>query len=376
MKTDDIDKITAKLAQMPELEPPPELVGDIMAKLSQPKKGWLQTCVDFLLTPYPVAFRPATFALSTCLLLVLGYLSAFTILGRTEAEETTIVKIPTVPTLQSAEANFLTGRGLMREGLIKEAMALLQKAAIEAPENHEYALWAGLCFAANGRRVEERLAYKRAMDIGSANLTLLLNIGHSYLEERSFEDALYYYDKVLNLESTQQAALYNRALIYHLLGKTEEERTAWKSYLEQYSFGVKSFRAVQRLNNIDDFTYRTYQIGQTKIILKQSELLDINKQNPISYNRERLLRYLQHNPSLALDVVTFNAQKESLARETAIRIKEQFINQFELSRKDRIRLSWFGEAESVDTHSGTKPLTESVLIFTRYTSQTNQETSI
>lgn len=376
MKTEDMDQITEKLAHIPELEPPPELAHDIMAKLSQQKKGWLHTCFDFFLTPYPVAFRPATIAFSTCLLIILVYLAALTTFDRPTSKEAELSGRPSIPTLKSAEANFLTGQGLMKEGLIKEALPLLQKATMEVPDNPDYALWAGLCLAANGRRAEERVAYQRALEANSANSTLLLNIGHSYLEERSYEDALSYYESVLRLETTQQAALYNRALIYHLLGKTVQEQTAWKMYLDHYNFGVNSYRAVQRINNIDDFTYRTYQIGQARIILKQSELINISEKNPLRYNKERLFRYLRHNPSLVLDIVTYNANDESLAKETAIRIKEQLIRQFELSKKEHIRLSWFGVHESLNTHSGTKPLSESVLIFARYATQANPETSI
>lgn len=376
MKSDDIDKTTQRLAQLPEMVPPIELVEDIMAKVSQPQKGWLRIGLDFLLTPYPITFRPATLVVTTCLLVVCVYFAVNYGSGGPGIEGKQPPSYALTPTMQNAEASFLMGRGLMAAGLTKQALPLLQKATIEAPDNPEYAMWAGLCFAANGRNAEERSSYLRAIESASASPTLFLNIGHSYLEERNYEDALTYYNKVLSLESTEQKALYNRALIFHLQGKKSDEQAAWKTYLHHYSYGGNGFRAVQRLNNLDDFTYRTYQIGRLKIILNQSELLSTKPQNTGLYNKEQLFRYLHHNPSLNLDIVTYDAKSARSARKKAISIKQYLVKQFGLPFKDRIRLSWFGVPETIETEAGIKELSESVLIFARNSTQFEQETSI
>lgn len=376
MKSDDIDKTKLGLKQLPDMEPPIELVEDIMSKVSQPQKGWFRLGLDFLLTPYPITFRPATLVLTSCLIVVLGYFAANIDSGDLGLEDKLHGRYALPPNAQNAEASFLMGRGLMAAGLTKQALPLLQKATIEAPDNPEYAMWAGFCFAANGRNAEERSSYLKAIESASASPTLLLNIGHSYLEERNYEDALTYYNKVLSLESTEKKALYNKALIFHLQGKRSVEQAAWKTYLDHYSYGVNGFRAVQHLNNLDDFTYRIYQIGRLKIILNQSELLSSKPQNTGMYNEGQLFRYLHHNPSLHLDIVTYDAKSARSAREKAINIKQYFVMKLGLALKDRIRLSWFGVPEKIETDAGIKELPESVLIFARNSTQLEQETSI
>ena len=44
----------------------------------------------------------------------------------------------------------------MAAGLVEEALPLLQKASLSAPDNPEYAYWEGLCFWANGMPEKER----------------------------------------------------------------------------------------------------------------------------------------------------------------------------------------------------------------------------
>jgi len=251
----------------------------------------------------------------------------------------------------------------MAAGMVKEAIPLLQKASLNAPDNPYYAFWAGLCFAANDMPEKERSSYQKAIEVSPNNPTLLLNIGHSYLEERNYADALDYYNQALSIDSSEQTALYNRALIFHLQKQEAAEQTAWKTYLEHYSYGVKAFRVVQHLNNLNDYTYRTYYIGKLKIILNQKELLNFDPEVTLTYNRVRLLRYLQQNPSLTIDIITYREDNVVGSKENAVQLKKHLVSQLGPSLQHRIRLSWFDEAESVETQTGSKQLLQSVLIF-------------
>ncbi len=112
-----------------------------------------------------------------------------------------------------------------------------------------------------------------------------------------------------------------------------------------------------------------------QIILNQAALLSTKSQNTGLYNKEQLFRYLHHNPSLHLDIVTFDAKSAASARKKAISIKQHLVSQSGLALKDRIRLSWFGVPETIETTAGIKELPESVLIFARNSTQIEQETS-
>ncbi|BHH85655.1 tetratricopeptide repeat protein [Desulforhopalus sp. 52FAK] len=363
MEKNESEKIISKLKQLPDLEPPSHLVNAVMHKVTKRQSGWLRNVYLFLTTPHPVSFRPVTYALSICVLLVLGHLVPFPLSNGPTSSTTLGTNEMLATSSEDSEASFLLGRGLMAAGLVKEAIPLLQKASLNAPDNPYYAFWAGLCFAANNMPEKERSSYRKAVEISPDNTTFLLNIGHSFLEERNYPDALNYYNQTLSIDSNEQTALYNRALIFHLQEKKEAEQAAWKTYLAHYSYGVKAFRAVQHLNNLNDYTYRTYYIGKLKIILNQKELLNFDPEVTLTYNKERLLRYLRQNPSITLDIITYRKDNVVGSKENAVQLKKHLVSQLGPSLQQQIRLSWFGEAERVEAQTGSNQLLQSVLIF-------------
>lgn len=376
MNNPDFTKIIKELEDFPELEAPSNIVNNVMTVVTKPAQNRFIKIFHFLFTSRQVSFRPATLAIPICIAVFLLYLTPFTEVSDSRlpprASENDII----TQVMQDTEASFLMGRGLMAAGLTAEALPLLRKASMTAPDNPNYAFWTGLCFSANNMPHEERSSYQQAIESSPDNPALLLNLGHSFLEERKYDDALVYYNQVLTLDETEQVALYNTALIYHLQHKKKDEETAWKAYLDQYRYGLKAFRAVQHLHNLDDFTYRTYYIGTLRIILNQTELLNITPQHTYTYNTDKLTRYLQQNPSLQLDIVTYHIQGGPTAKQKAIQLKEYLVNQLEPSVKNRIRLSWFGQGETLQTPTGNKQLSESVLIFVTNKNQFSKETAI
>lgn len=376
MKNSDSDDLITRLQQIPEIAPPADLIYTIMKRVEQPKIGFFATVFGFFLTPRSISFRPVTLALGASLILVFSYIGTLSYqkgakLG-TESSTADILSLA----MQDDEASFLIGRGLMVAGLTKEALPLLQKASFKVPANPEYAYWEGLCFWANGMPDKERLSYVRGIESAPDTIPLLLNLGHNFLEEKNYEGALDNYNKVISLSSTDPTALYNRALVFHLQKNQKSERRAWKAYLEQYRFGMNSFQAVQHLNNLNDFSYRTYSIGTRKIILNQRALLSMLPQHAFNDNVETLANYLLHDSSLFLDIVFFSEKNAINAKQKAIQLKQHLIAQLGESYRQRIRLSWFGEQEMIQTSNGTKQLSESVLLFARSKDQLNQETTI
>lgn len=376
MNNPDFEKIIKELEHFPELEPPSNILDNVMKRVTKPKQNWISKTFQFLFTSRQISFRPATLAVPICILLFIGYVAPSTHVRDANIATITPKNDFISQAMQDTEASFLMGRGLMAAGLTAEALPLLQKASTAAPNNPDYAFWTGLCFAANNMPHEERASYQQAIDVSPDNPALLLNLGHSFLEEHKYDDALVYYNQVLTLDDREQVALYNTALIYHLQHKRKDEETAWKAYLDHYRYGINAFRAVQHLNNLDDFTYRIYHIGKLKIILNQKELLNVTPQQTYTYNSDKLTRYLLQNPSLQLDIVTYNVQGGPTAKQNAVQLKKYLINQLGPSLKNRIRLSWFGEKETLQTQTGNKQLAASVLIFATNENQLSKETAI
>ncbi len=264
----------------------------------------------------------------------------------------------------------------MTAGFAAEALPLLQKASQSAPDNPEYAYWEGLCFWANGMPEKERASYIRGVGSSPDTVPLLLNLGHNFLEQKEYSAALVQYNKALSIAPQQQTALYNSGLIYTLQQDSENEISAWKTYLRYYRSGKNSFRAVRRLNNLNDFTYRTYQLGNRKIILSQSALVKMDPKAEVSHEVEILAAGLRNDPRLQLDIVFFHENNGLAARKNAILLKNMLLAAVGKNEEKRVRLSWFGEKETVRTSNGNYQLKESLLLFGSQNFTQNKETKI
>lgn len=48
-----------------------------------------------------------------------------------------------------------------------------------------------------------------------ANIDAMINVGNEFFDQRNYDSALFYYNKVLSLDSRNSAVLYNKGLIYY-----------------------------------------------------------------------------------------------------------------------------------------------------------------
>ncbi len=205
---------------------------------------------------------------------------------------------------------------------------------------------------------------------------LLLNLGHNLLEKKEFNAALIQYNKTLEISPDEQTALYNRGLIYHLQQDFPNEITAWKSYLQHYRFGKNSFRAVERLNDLNDFTYRTYQLGSRKTILSQSALLGKRTTDEVYHEVKILVQRLQNDPQLHVNIIFFQDNNALKARQKALVLKNKIIALLGKKEEQRVRLSWFGEKETIQTAGKIHQLPESLLLFGQHSNTQGMETKI
>ena len=378
MNEAETEKLIKRLQELPELEPPRDLVSGVMKKIRPVRKSFWQQLPGRLVRPRHLTFtlKPLPLAGAAVFAAAFFYLGLVTGMHRVQPVTAPDQGDTVAEVLQDPQASFLAGRGLMAAGLVKEALPLLQRASLSSPDNPQYAYWEGLCFWANGMPAKERKSYMRGVDSSPQAVPLLLNLGHNLMEKKEFNSALDQYEKVLDISPDEQTALYNRGLIYHLQQDSKNERDAWKTYLQYYRSGQKSFRAVERLNSLGDFTYRTYQLGHRKVILCQSALVKMLPTNQMFYEVDILADGLRNDPRLQLDIVFFHENDIKQAREKALLLKKYIVAAAGEKEKKRVRLSWFGEKETVQKSGRNYQFPESLLLFGRRNFTQDKETSI
>jgi len=376
MEKPDTEKLIHRLHQLPELEPPPNLVSEVMARIRPVKMPLWQQFFVYLSKPSHITLQPLPLAGAAMLAAAVFWLGMMTGTNRVQSVDQPEQVAAEERILQDPTPFFTAGRGLMTAGFVAEALPLLQRAALSSPDNPEYAYWEGLCFWANGMPAKERSSYMRGVGSSPEAVPLLLNLGHNLLEKKEFNAALIQYNRTLEISPDEQTALYNKGLIYHLLQDFPNEIIAWKKYLQYHRSGKNSFRAVDRLNRLDDFTYRTYQLGNRKTILSQSALLGKLTTDEIYHEVEILAQRLRNDPELHVNIIFFQDNNALAARQKAIALKNNIIALLGEKEDSRVKLSWFGEKETVQTAGNIYQLPESLLLFGQHSSTQGKETKI
>lgn len=374
MENQEFSKIIEDINQLPELDPPEDMLPQVMQRIKKPRRNGFTALFALLITPRPVQLRPIT-AFGLCCALIFCFYALPDYKSPTRMPVEKPIKDLAV-SVEDAHASFLIGRGFMEAGREHEALPLLQKASLTQPENPYFAYWEGLCFWANGMKQEERASYLRGIEAAPDVLPLQLNLAHNYLEENDFHSALGHYEKVLALAPGNRTALYNRALTLHLLKNQGPERKAWLTYLDQYRFGSQAFRAVQYLNLLGDFTYRTYNLGKRKAIVNHRALLGLGSRQSYVQNADILVHALRHDLDLSLHIIGFNENNVQIAKRRVRALKRYLIKEIGENQSDRIALSWFGEREQTMAPARNTNQAESLLIFARPNNQANMETKI
>lgn len=376
MNKPDIDRLKKQLHQLQQLEPPPEVVSNVMERLRPPQKSLWQRLLLLATTPRLVTLQPIRVATTVALMAAMFWLGTLTGVHQ-QPDQTSPGKVDFFDkAMLDSQASFFIGRGLMAAGLTAEALPLLQNAATAAPNNPEFAYWEGLCHWANGNFDMERSSYLRGIQASPNTVPLLLNLGHNFLEQKEFDAALTQYSKVLSQAPSDQTALYNRGLIYRLQQQTENEIAAWRSYLQYHRSGQQPLRAVAHLNAKEDFSYRVYRLGGRKVILSQSALLTMAPRSEFDHDIEVLAESLLQDSTLRIDIVSFHEGDSETARRKASTLKKNIVAIVGEKEKKRVRLSWFGEKEKLQGYEYSFYLAESLLIFGSKITDQQKETEI
>ncbi len=265
----------------------------------------------------------------------------------------------------SAGNNYYLGRFLLARNRPKQALPWLEKAVRLDPGNADYHFWLGMALGATGRDKAERKQYKQALAIDPKHLQALIYLGNAELRRGRYTTALTLYQKALRIWPGSPTALYNRALVMKVLGRTPEEKTAWLQYLDRYPSGSLAIRATSHLNRLGDFSYRNHYLGRRTVTLTKIWFRPFTAElDPYSYPALDLVGATVSNMTKGtLQVVVYQKNDRELARQRAISVKKYLQQKYPALKGGRIRISWF-DREEIFTADGRKQKSgESVRFF-------------
>lgn len=375
------DDLIDRLHRLPLEDVPDDLTNRVMARIATPPPSLAAAIWNLVSRSYSLSFRPV-YAFGIVILVCGAFF-----LGKNARQTPIQIVQNSAPasqvqpeTIENPESAYLVGRGLLRaDNSEGPALAFLQRASLLEPQNPEFAYWEGVGYWANGDQDAERRSYLRGLEADPGNVPLLINLGHSYLGDKRYQEALGAYQAVLDLVPDDPVARYNSGLIYRALGMVSEEIASWRSFLQENRVGTKPFRAVQRLNDYDDFSFRIYQIGGRKIIVNQQLLLD--ESVPEDMKQEELTSItsiLEENDRLNLEVVVFVENDREAARLRAVTLKRMIVQNSTTDVSGQVRLSWFDAPETIEKRDSTSgvELSEGLLFFSRLIAENKKEVSI
>ena len=276
----------------------------------------------------------------------------------------------------NARENYLTGRELLARDRREVALSFFQKAAELEPGNAEYVHWQGVAYWSVGNKELERQSYVQTVQNHPDFVPSLLNLGHSYLESGDYSAALQYYQRVLQNDEDSPEALYNSALAYQGLNDESQEKIILKHYLNLYRTGKWAYRAVDHLQQLGDFTFRSYRIGTHSIVLNVSDLLQrgsVVQQKEVALIANAANRAVRQE----LQIIVYNKEKKDQAKETALNLRAQLLRQLEPENDVSIMVSWFDAEETIFSDNDDKlQLSPSISLFSNPLNEGNRRKSI
>ena len=261
---------------------------------------------------------------------------------------------------------FYLGRTYL--ALEEAALALphLEKAVQLAPDNAVYHFWLGVNFWALLDLDQELAAYDRALAIDPGLLPAHVYAGHNQLDRGQWEAALGHYVTVLETLPEHPEALYNAGVALRELGRVEEALAVWHRFLQHHQTDALAVGAARNLNLAGDFRYRAFAVGRRFIVGPspgfQEGTPSLDAQ--LAETLDAVGRAIQGEDDLTLHIVTFLLDNGELAEQRAKAAKRYFVENFPDIPPERVRVSWFGQAESVEIDDHRYQLNASLNIFT------------
>ncbi len=362
-RLDEQARLEHGLRHIPDRQPPADLQQRIMAALPEKRKTLLRRAAIRISTLLQERPGPLFTAVSmACLLLAfIGGMQVDRVL-RTSAPVLSGQQVPVTENMNS-EAYFFLGRSLLTANHPEKALDAFRRAEQLGPDNPKYILWQGAAYYALGDTDRERQRYQQVLLKRPDFLPARLNLANNLLQGGRVDQAGRLYGQILERDPNEKTAMYNQALVLRLQGKTKAEAEAWKRYLRYYRTGISASRALQHLHELGDYSYRRYQLGYRSLILNQDLLLEstgVDREREINF----LARQFVQQPLNELNIVVFMQNDVQQAKQIARALRNEISHKVPRKYKEMIRVSWFGEPESLATANQTTVLLpEGILIF-------------
>ena len=273
-----------------------------------------------------------------------------------------------------ARSQFFLGRTYL--ALEESALALphLEQAVGLAPGNAVYHFWLGVNYWALLDLDRELAEYERALAIDPNLLPAHVYAGHNQLDRGQWQAALGHYLAVLQVLPEHPEALYNAGVALQELGRQEEALAVWHRFLQHHQSDALAVGAARNLNAAGDFRYRAFPVGPGFVVGPspgfQGDTLAIDPQ--LTEALDNIGRSLESLDPLTLHIITFANDNDELAMQRAKAVKRLVIKNFPDIPPASVRLSWFGQAETIRIADHTYQLKASINLFTAKTSEAGQ----
>ncbi len=349
------EKLLSGIKEMPEYTAPDDLVLNVMTRINTKPPSFWDKIVSLFNHQVYFSFSPVR-ALAVSLFLAAGiYMMAGHIPGlnspgnKTPGEQGDSQRQMVSSTSQPSDvSSFDMGKQLLSIGAFEESIRYLEQAVNDDPFNAEYRFWLGVNFGNLKQYGKERKAYLKAVSLKPDHLMSRFYLGHNYMSESKWEDALHAYDMVFRMHPDFERALYNKGLALNNLEDPEGAIKAWEQYLARKSSGIWALKAVARLNAAGSYEYRIFQLGKKRVIFGPFNMNALENKIWISSSDiTRLGRSLTENQMLELYIIVNHFNHAEEAKIQAVSIKNEILNAFPDIKPSRIRLSWFGEKENI-----------------------------
>lgn len=287
-----------------------------------------------------------------------NYRDARQVLGKTVAEA------PDDP-----KAHFYLGRTFLALEEAVSALPHFEKAIQLDPDKAAYYFWLGVTHWALLDLDRELAAYDQALAIDSQFLPAHVYAGHNQLDRGQWEAALGHYVTVLQALPEHPEALYNAGIALEAMDRKAEAIAVWQRYLEHHRSGRLADDAVRNLNLLGAFAYKRFAIGQRFVVGPSPGFAagSLTMDPQLSEVLDQIGQLITANANLMLHIVTYVANDEDLAKQRAKAVKQVMRDHFPEISLERVRVSWFGQAEPLKVDDNTYHLRESLNLFSAQT---------
>lgn len=265
----------------------------------------------------------------------------------------------------SSAAHYYLGRLLLAQDRAAEALPHFEQAVRLAPRDADCRFWAGVAQGVLGQPDAERASYLAVLALEPRHGDALTYLGHNLLEQGDVAGALARYHAALAIWPGNPAALHNQALCLDRLGRATAAVLGYREFLDRVPYGVLARSAAERLNALDDFTWRNHLVGRRTLTLRAISFApgaaDLGSESGPFL--DHLAAVAANMSGVVLHVLVYQQGDVGLAEARARSVRSRLLaNRPELA--PQVRLSWFGTPETVRAGERIASLPESVAFFT------------